>query len=183
VWSSSDYITPLDVKQYAYCPVIPWLIHNFQVRELETFSMERARQVKALKVQTVRCLDLEPPVRVEFPMRSPELRLRGVADIVSGSRRVTVVEVKAYRRHEYSHFKWQLFAYALMAEKCVGPTKTAILVLGERTREYDVTLETLEATKKLVDKTISAVESEKPPEAKPSAKCSSCWYKRFCPLF
>jgi len=63
------------------------------------------------------------------------------------------------------------------------PTKTAIQVLGERTRKYDVTLETLEATKKLVDKTISAVESGKPPEAKPSAKCSSCWYKRYCPLF
>jgi CRISPR-associated exonuclease Cas4 len=183
MWSSSDYITPLDIKQYVYCPMIPWLIHNFHVREPETYSMENARQIRALRLQSIQNLVLEPPVRVEFPMRSPELRLRGTADIVSGSKQVTVVEVKAYKRHEYNHFKWQLFAYTLLSEKTVGPTKKAILVLGEKTHTYEVTLETLDATRRLVDKTLKVVESEKPPQTSPSAKCSSCWYKRYCPVF
>jgi CRISPR-associated exonuclease Cas4 len=181
LWSSSDYVTPLDVKQYVYCPVIPWLIRNLGVREVETFSMAEARKLRALKLQSVQRLGLEPPVRVEVPMRSPELRLRGVADIVSGSRRLVVVEVKAYPRRGYEHFKWQLLTYALLAERCLGPTKAAILVLGERARAWDVTLEALKAAEALVQKTIRAVESEKPPEAKPSAKCASCWYRRYCP--
>ena len=181
MWSSSDYVTPLDVKQYAYCPVIPWLTRNFGLREAETFSMAEARKLKALKLQSVQLLGLEPPVRVEVPMRSPELRLRGVADIVSGSRRLVVVEVKAYPRREYEHFKWQLLAYALLAERCLGPTRAAVLVLGSRVRAWDTTLEALKAAEALVRKTIRAVESEKPPEAKPSAKCASCWYRRYCP--
>lgn len=183
MWSSSDTLTALDVKQYVYCPVIPWLIRNYGVREPETYSMSKGKQERESRLQIVSALGLEPPIRFDVSLYSPRLRLAGVVDAVAGTRRLSVVEVKLYPRKTYRHFKAQLMTYALLVEQLIGPTRHAILLLSDRQLKWDVTSDTLREAERLIASLRLTVESEKPPLPRKDKRCGSCWYKRLCPWF
>ncbi|RLF05135.1 MAG: CRISPR-associated protein Cas4 [Thermoprotei archaeon] len=169
------------MKQYAYCPMIPWIAWNYGVREPETYSMKLGKGERESRLKRLRKLKLEPPIRLDVEMYSPRLRMAGVADAVAGSRRLTVAEVKLFKRRKYRHFKAQLMAYALLSEECLGPTYRAILVLGFRVRAWDVDRLMMEETERIVTKVRETVESEKPPIVQHGEKCSACWYHRLCP--
>lgn len=181
MWSWSSVITPWDVKQYAYCPMIPWIAWNYGVREPPTYSMEAGRAERSRRLEALRSLGLPQPIRLDVEMYSPRLRMAGVADAVAGLRRLTVVEVKAFRRKRYWHFREQLMAYALLSETCLGPTHRAVLVLGGKARCWDVDQRALEEARRLALRVREVVESEKPPLVQASGKCHSCWYRRLCP--
>jgi len=181
VWSWSDVVTPWDVKQYAYCPLIPWIARAYGVREPETLGMAWGREERASRLRRLEGLGLEPPLRFDVQLYSPRLRMAGVADAVAGERRLTVVEVKAFARRRFDHFRAQLMAYALLCEECLGPTRAALLVLGDRVRAWDVTRDALSEAERLALRVRQALESERPPPAQPGPKCAGCWYRRFCP--
>ena len=92
------------------------------------------------------------------------------------------MEVKAFKRRRYGHFREQLMAYALLSERCLGPTGRAVLVLGKRVRTWFVDRLVLEEAERLAERVRLVVESEKPPLVQFSRKCWSCWYRRFCPI-
>lgn len=181
MWSWSNVLTPWDVKQYAYCPVIPWIAWNYGFREPETYSMVRGREERRQRLLKLQEMGFTPPIRIDVQLYSQRFKLAGVADAITGGRRRTVVEVKAFKRKKYNHFRVQLMVYALLSEEVLGPTIRAALILGSRLKLWDVTLEALMETKRLVLKTRAAVESERPPRTQLSGKCLSCWYRRFCP--
>lgn len=181
MWSWSDVVTPWDVKQYAYCPLIPWIARVYGVREPETLGMRLGAEERRSRLARLEGLGLEPPVRLDVQLYCPRLRMAGVADAVAGSRRLAVVEVKAFRRRTFGHFRAQLMAYALLCERCLGPTRAAILLLGDLVKRWDVTAEALLEAERLAARVRGALESERPPPAQPSAKCSACWYRRLCP--
>lgn len=181
MWSWSDVVTPWDVKQYVYCPLIPWIARTYGVREPETLGMQWGREERASRLQRLMGLGLEPPLRFDVPLYSPKLRAAGVADAVAGARRLTVVEAKAFARKRFDHFRAQLMAYALLCETCLGPTRSALLLIGDRVRVWDVTREALIESERLVLKVREVIEGERPPPAQQSGKCPSCWYRRFCP--
>jgi len=182
VWSWSSVITPWDLRQYAYCPAIPWIAWNYGVREPATYSMEVGLAERERRLARLRELGLPEPIRLDVEMYSARLRMAGVADAVAGARRLTVVEVKAFgRRRGYGHFRVQLMAYALLSERCLGPTERAVLVLGERARAWPVDQLALGEVERLAERVRLVVESERPPPVQPSGKCLSCWYRRFCP--
>lgn len=156
MWSWSDIISPWDVKQYVYCPVIPWIARIYGVREPETYSMKLGAEERAK-------------------------RMAGIADAVAGAERYTVVEVKLFKRRKFWHFKAQLMAYALLSEECIGPTIKAALVIRGKPLVWDVDSRVLIETRKLALRVRETLESEKPPFAQPCSKCSSCWYARVCP--
>ena len=35
-----EYVTAIDVKEYTYCPMIPWIMYNFDVTIPPTISMK-----------------------------------------------------------------------------------------------------------------------------------------------
>jgi len=181
MWSWSDAITPWDVKQYAYCPLIPWIARNYGVREPETYGMQWGREERAARLEKLKRFNLEPPLRFDVHLYSSKLRMAGIADAVAGEKRLTVIEVKAFTRKRYDHFRAQLMAYALLCEACIGPTRTALLLIGNKVRAWDVTREALSETERLALKVRQVIESERPPLTQQSQKCSSCWYRRFCP--
>ncbi|MEM3943503.1 MAG: CRISPR-associated protein Cas4 [Thermofilaceae archaeon] len=183
MWSWSDVITPWDVKQYAYCPAIPWIARSFGVREPETYSMRLGREERQRRMLELRGLGLEPPIRLDVEMFSPRFRMAGVADAVAGSRRFTVVEVKAFKRKGLAHFRAQLMAYALLCEECVGPTVKAVLLVAGKPLTYDVDAGALEEAGRLASKLREILESERPPPISAGPKCLSCWYRRLCPAF
>lgn len=180
MWSWSDVVTPWDVKQYAYCPRIPWVAWQFGVREPETRSMILGREERLRRLARIQDIGLEPPVRFEVEMYSPKLRMAGVADAVAGQRRLTVVEVKAFKRRLLTHFKAQLTAYALLSEETLGPTHRAVLVMPGKLLAIEVTGDVLEQARRLVAGVRDVILSESPPRVEPGPKCISCWYRRLC---
>ncbi|MCE4624513.1 MAG: CRISPR-associated protein Cas4 [Desulfurococcales archaeon] len=172
------------VKQYTYCPAIPWINWHLNLYEDPTPSMETGRMVAGEKEEVAKRLGLPEPWRFEVKVVDRRLNLSGVIDIVAGKRRLTIVEVKRYRRSVKvsQHFKDQLMLYALLANNNIAPVREAILVLGDRAHRYMVTRRDLERAKALVEKTRKIIQSEEPPRPRmPGRKCDYCWYRRVCP--
>ncbi len=178
-----DYVTPWDIRQYTYCPVIPWIIHHLGITEPPTESMEIGGELNAeQKEEIARKLRLPKPWRIEVWLEDKELRLHGKIDILAGAKRLIVVEVKRYKRKGIEHYKNQLLAYALLATRQIAPVTKAILVLGEGQIQYPITLEDLKQIEKLVEKTRKTITSEQSPITNQNPnKCKTCWYKRYCP--
>jgi len=177
-------VTPTDVKDYVYCPVIPWARRAYGLAEPPTPSMEEGAAVTAEeKVEEARGLGLPEPFRVEVALRSPLLPLEGVVDVVAGRGRLRVLEVKRVRRPGRHHTA-QLKAYALLVETAMGPVEEALLSLGGgRSLRLRVTGETLGEARRLVEETWRTVYSEEPPPARqPEAKCRYCFYRSICPV-
>ena len=178
-----EYITPWDVKQYVYCPMIPWIIHHVGISEPVTESMEGGGKVDVeYKEEVARKLRLPRPWRFELELVDHELGVRGKVDIVAGSKRLVVVEVKRYYRRSIEHFQAQLIVYALMVNKLVGPVWKTILVYGDKVRELPVDDKVLEEARRLVEKTWNTLLGDRPPTVNQVAgKCATCWYRRYCP--
>lgn len=176
------YITSWDVKQYEYCPTIPWIRANHLVEEPATPSMTMGRLSLEEKEAVARELGLPRPVRFEVPVASRRLGAAGVVDVVAGSRRLTVVEVKRFYRRSYRHFETQLKFYAYLVSYEIAPVHRAVLKLGDRVVEYAVEAEDLRRVEELVGRVRGVVESPSPPPANTDpARCSMCWYRRYCP--
>ena len=183
-YSLRGTVTPTDVKDYAYCPVIPWLRRALGLAEPPTPSMEEGASVTAEeKLAEAEALGLPGPHRVEVYLRSRLVPLEGVVDVVSGRRRLRVLEVKRVRRPQRHHLA-QLKAYALLVETSMGPVEEAIIaVRGGGAVRLRVTGDTLEEARRLVEATAKAVYSDEPPPAEqPEAKCRYCFYRSLCPV-
>ena len=181
-YSSSMPVTI--VKDYAYCPAIPWIREVLGYTEPPTPSMETARIDASGKEAIAGELGLPRPWRIEVPVRGRSLPLRGVVDIVAGERRLIVVEVKAYRRRREwsSHFRAQLLVYAYLVNETMGPVREAVLYMPGRVERIPVTRERLEQARRLAEAALGSVEGEEPPRPRqPARKCGYCWYRRVCP--
>ncbi|MEB3851673.1 MAG: CRISPR-associated protein Cas4 [Desulfurococcales archaeon] len=177
-------LTPTDLKDYAYCPVIPWLRLHASLREAPTPSMEAGRLDAGEKLAIAGRLGLPRPHRVEVPLESRRLGLRGVVDIVAGRGPYTVVEVKALPRspRRAGHFRLQLLAYVLLVLDSMGPVGRAILYLAGRPVEVPVNERTLGEALAALARLRRLLASEEPPLAnQPGAKCLYCGYRRSCP--
>ena len=177
-------ITPTDVKDYVYCPAIPWIRRSMGLSEPPTPSMEEGAMVGAEeKLEAARSLGFPEPVRVEVALKSRSVPLEGVADIVAGSRRLVVAEVKRVSRVGRHHIA-QLKVYALLAEESIGPVGEAVLIVrGGRALRLTVTSEVLEEARLLASKAYKASYSDDPPKvSQPEAKCRYCFFSRVCPV-
>ena len=184
---SDDYVSVTELKEFAYCPMIPW-IHRylgFYTEPTESMSVARERADSSFKERVAERLGLPRPWRFEVPVRSRELGLRGVVDILAGERRYVVVEVKYYRRkrRRLTHFRRQLLAYTLIVNETLGPVREAILYNGGEVIRIPVSREVLEEIRRYVKALRRVLESEAPPvvNQQPS-KCSYCWYRHVCPM-
>ncbi|GBF08806.1 CRISPR-associated protein Cas4 [Aeropyrum pernix] len=179
--------TPSLVKQYVYCPTLPWLEVRVGRLEHPTPSMESAVLTADEKEEIAREVGIPPPYRVEVPLECPELRLRGVIDLVAGPhgrRGYWIMEAKKHPRRPRAskHFQAQLLAYALLATKTLGPVYRATLYIGGATKTLDINQRHLQTAEKLVKKTLKTVEEEEPPLTRqPPQKCRYCFYRKLCP--
>jgi len=163
-------VTPTLVKQYSYCPLIPWIQAWFCAYEPTTDSMALGKE------------STKPP---EGRGQVYVSTVRGAAVIdelvEEGGCRV-IVERKAYRSHNYSRYVEQAVASYLVArEKIPGIRRVRLEVQG-RQSTIELSGDLVEDVESLVKVLEKALKSEKPPPAKPDPKkCTSCWYKRYCP--
>ena len=182
-YESLAYITPTDVKDYHYCKAIPWLRARTGLHEPPTPSMEAGVVDYSYKERVASQLGLPKPYRLEVRVVDKGLGVSGVIDVVAGSGRLRVVEVKAGVRRVGRHHTAQLKVYALLAQRNLGPVEEAILYTSRAVQRLRVTPRLLEEAARSVEATRRAVGSEDPPVvSQPAAKCRYCWYNRLCPL-
>ncbi|MCX8196366.1 MAG: CRISPR-associated protein Cas4 [Acidilobaceae archaeon] len=182
--SLSNYLSASLVKEYSYCPTLPWLMANYEAYEQPTPSMEEGKRRALDKRAVAEELKLEQPWRFEVALASKRLGLKGVVDIVAGSRSYTVVELKAFERNlkRSHHFRDQLLIYALLVNDVLGPVRRAVLYLGKRALDMPVGERELSRARELIERTRRAVSSPEPPRGTPSpGKCLYCSFRRLCP--
>ncbi|MEN2999480.1 MAG: CRISPR-associated protein Cas4 [Acidilobaceae archaeon] len=183
--SLSSYLSPSLVKQYSYCPTLPWLMVNYDSHEQPTPSMEEGKRRALDKRAVAEELGLEQPWRFEMALASKRLGLRGVVDIVAGSRSYTVAEVKVFERNlrRSHHFRDQLLVYALLVNDVLGPVRRAVLYLGKPVLDIPVGERELSRARELLERTRKTVSSPDPPRGTPSpGKCHYCSFRRLCPF-
>ncbi len=151
------------------------------VEEPMTISMDVGRLDINEKEVVANELGLPKPVRYEVYLISRRLGIAGIVDIVAGSKRLVVVEVKKFRRRWFKHFEVQLKFYAYLVTKELAPVTTAILKLNNYVVKYRVEFEDLKIIEELVNRVREVKESPKPPTVNPDInKCGICWYRRYC---
>ncbi|ADL18413.1 CRISPR-associated protein Cas4 [Acidilobus saccharovorans 345-15] len=176
-------VTGTAVKDYSYCPALPWLKVRLGLREPETWGMRAGRSLRASDVAYK--LGLERPWLEEVPLRDRGLGAAGVVDLVSGSGRLRVLEVKAFRAagERLRPFANQLKFYALLANRLLGRVREAYLYHGGDLLALEVDGHVLREAEELVARVRDVLESEEPPRAYRSERCSSCWFRRVCPAW
>ena len=175
------YVTGWDVRQYTYCPVIPWVRANYGVEEPPTFSMSLGLEVgREVKEAVAKKLNLPKPWRFEVRVDDHVRGLSGTIDILAGSKWYAVVEVKAFKRRRYEHFTNQLIFYAYLVNSAVGPVRKAYLVLGDEVIEYIVDEHLLKRAAEVVRKVREVKTCLKHPSPHEGGHCGYCWYRRYC---
>lgn len=172
------------VKEYAWCPTIPWIIANKLVEPPPTPSMlkglreHRSRDVleRVAKMMGYKCPEIEKHVV------DRRRRVYGVVDILA-PREQELVEVKIRATRLGRHQLAQLKVYALLAWSNGYRVKRAHIATLEGALEtLEVDQRTLLEAEDLVEKTWKAVESpDPPPVCQPVEKCGYCRYARLCP--
>ncbi len=173
------------VKEYCWCPAIPWIAVNYGVEPPLTPSMEEgiAYRSRVRLDEIAEELRLPEPRMYEVFVSSKKLGVHGYIDIVAGRGRYTVVEVKAFESRRWKHFRSQLILYALLVNAELGPVRRSILVLGRRVIDVAVTDSDILYAKKLVEEVWRTILSPEPPRIQiVEQKCRYCRYRRLCPL-
>ncbi|MEZ0394290.1 MAG: CRISPR-associated protein Cas4 [Desulfurococcaceae archaeon] len=162
-----DRITPTLVKQYMYCPVIPWIQSWLMAEEPRTDSMEAGAELVGRG-------------QVRISGRAGSAVLDGISRSPDGS--LELVEVKAFASRNRSRYVAQaVTSYAIAREKVHG-IRRARIVIGGKEIELELTADLVEDVGKVAEAVGRLLAREgRPPRPSDPSKCTSCWYKRYCP--
>ncbi len=176
------------VKQYAYCPMILWITRYLDYRGEPTPRMEagRAKAIPEFKMEIARRLGLPKPYRAEYMVEYGLIRLSDVVDLIAGEKRLTVLEVKVYRRNKewLNRLKVQLLTYAYIVEKTIGPIQEAVLYNGGDVERIRPTQSHYNWIERIVNSLSRLLGEETPPLTRQNPrKCGYCEYRRLCPNY
>ena len=183
-------LTVTDVRQHTYCPRIPYyryvmpLEHPVTAKmdigkeEHETTSAKEAR--RTLKAYGIK----EGERRFGVGLYSESLGLRGKIDmVILTPSEVIPVEYKMAAAVGLHH-KYQLTAYAMLAEHTFGGTVSRAFVYLtplKKAQEVPITAAMRDHVKKVLAGLRSSIEGERLPRPTPHrARCAGCEYRRFC---
>lgn len=180
-----------DVKQYAYCPRIPFYRYAFPVERRATYKMEhgKAEHVNPERVEsrrTVRGYGLDAGERLlNLSLPSRRLGLVGRPDLLIRTRTADYpVEFKHTQGGVAANHRLQLVAYGLLVEDQFGrvvdrgfvyllPNDTVEAVEFGQERRQEV-LAALAAVRE------SATAERMPPPTPVRARCMDCGYRNYC---
>jgi CRISPR-associated exonuclease Cas4 len=194
---SEHLLDVTDLKQYAYCPRIPFYRFclpairpvTYGMREgIQSHHEEQAREER----RSLRAYGLTSGERVfDLVLRSDRLGLVGRLDMAirldagaAGGPEAIVVDYKLTQGRAGQHFHLQLAAYALLVEEAWGaPVRRAFL--------YHIPLRSAEeiavtpALRRRVVQAVAAIRTMVGEERMPAppvnrARCVTCEFRRFC---
>ena len=190
------YITPLEVRDYFYCPYILYLkrVRGFQEPETE-MMVEGKEMYEELKRKSYRQLTLlgkriEKPDEIYYSLKlySRRYKIYGVADIVYRvGRFYKVLEVKysEYKgRIPKDHF-YQTATYALIFEDIYKEVVDEIIlyyIKNDKLVRRKLLKEHKWYLKNAIKKIWRILDKGEIPDIKPNRrKCNSCFFKKICP--
>lgn len=184
-------LTATDLKQWAYCPRIPYYHHVMPVGIARTFKMERGRDVEAAvqameKRRGLRRYGLERGERrfgVWF--RSDALGLSGKLDLLIITEDACYpVDFKDTEGGVRYNHRVQLAAYAMLAEEnLVRPVPIAFvyLVPSKQLVAVSVGAKEREEVARMVVQMRRVIQQEEMPEPTPvRARCVACEFHNYC---
>ena len=183
-------LTVTDIRQHVYCPRIPYYRYTLPLErpvtakmalgkeEHETTSAKEAR--RTLKAYGIK----EGERRFGVGLYSGSLGLRGRIDMVIFTpHEVIPVEYKMAVGIGLHH-KYQLTAYAMLAEHTFGGTVSRAFVYltpVKKALEVPITAAMRDHVKKILGGLHDSIENERLPRPTPHRKrCTDCEYRRFC---
>ncbi|ARU61520.1 CRISPR-associated protein Cas4 [Tumebacillus avium] len=183
-----------DLKQYLYCPRIPYFQHVLNVPRPVTYKMKHGTlqhlELDRLeKRRGLRSYGLREGQRMfHLAVTSPGLGLHGILDLVvkyegKQETRYLPIEFKHQEGPVHTNVKYQLAAYALLLEEAYGTAVhdgVVYQIPGKTVRHVRITDE----MRTYVQHTLSAIRNmmrnEAFPDPKTRARCGDCEYRRYC---
>jgi len=191
VGSAPPDVTATDLKQWAYCPRIPFYRHVLPVRAAPTYRMQRGKDVQ----EAVEALERRRGFRA-YGMRDGErhfgLWLRSERFGLSGKLDLLIVTPDACYPVDFKdtesgprrNHRLQLAAYALLAEEAferpapdgfiylVPEKRVVALALGEADR--DEVRQALTDIRRMID------QEELPAPTAVRSRCTVCEFRNYC---
>jgi CRISPR-associated exonuclease Cas4 len=181
------------LRQYAFCPRIPYFQEVVRARPVEPLWVQQGRARHEREALLMKCRSLnrfgfvDADVKLEIDLASETLGLHGRADaILSKSDSVAVIEFKLSHKRPTRGELLQLTAYGMMAEEQEGRPLKKLFVLSSvhnRPKVVEVTeLSTLRhSVLEVVAKLHRLFNQEVMPESSASThQCGQCEYLLFC---
>jgi CRISPR-associated exonuclease Cas4 len=180
-----------DVRQYVYCPRIPYfrlglrLPHRFVTAGMQEGILEHQRTEELEQRRTLRAYGLSDGERIfDVVMRSNKLALGGRMDLVIRRAREAIpVEFKNSRRLGLHH-KYQLAAYALLAEAHFGlPVRRTFVyfIPLKAAQALEVTSGARNYVRRVLNTIRASVQTEHLPEGtRVVSRCRVCEFLPYC---
>ena len=184
-------LTATDLKQWAYCPRIPFYRYVLPVRAAPTYKMERGRDVQPAiealeRRRTLRAYDLDKGERrFGVWLSSERLGLSGKLDLLiltaDACFPVDFKDTEGGLRHNH---RMQLAAYALLAEETFKrpvPEAFVFLVPDKKVVAIDLTDADRECAEDALADIRRMIASEHmPPPTTVRQRCQPCEFRNFC---
>jgi CRISPR-associated exonuclease Cas4 len=179
-----------DVRQDVYCPRIPYYRYTLPLgrpvtakmdlgkEEHESTSAKEAR--RTLKAYGIK----EGERRFSVDLYSQSLGLRGKIDVFIFTPHETIPVEYKMTAGVGLHHKYQLAAYAMLAEHTFGGTVNrafAYLTPAKKAQEIPITSAMRAHVNKILGELRVSIHAERLPRPTPHCKrCTDCEYRRFC---
>lgn len=185
-----------DLKQYAYCPRIPYYHYCLPEVRPTTYKMDAGirAQDRAEELERRRSLRAygltEGERHFNVSVASGQLGVSGQIDLVikhavNGEDRLIPVDYKLSRREPGRHFKLQIACYALLLEELWQlPVEDGFLYLIPARRAVRVPVTTRlrnDVRRQLAEiRALVLAERMPPVPARQRSRCVDCEFRRFC---
>lgn len=183
-------LTVTDIRQHTYCPRIPYYRYAMPLERPTTAKMDLGKEehettsVKEAR-RTLKAYGIEEGERrFGVDLHSPVLGLRGKIDMMILTPREAIpVEYKMAAAIGLHH-KYQLTAYAMLAENTLGRTVSRSFVYltpAKKAVEVPITAAMRKHVRGILAALRASIENERLPRPTPHRKrCVGCEYRRFC---
>ncbi|MEM4545837.1 MAG: CRISPR-associated protein Cas4 [Nitrososphaerota archaeon] len=190
---SNEPLSVSDLKQFVYCPKIPYFMHVLGFRERITECMKEGtesedRIVRLEERRRKLAKKLNVDVKLfDVNLCSEKLGLVGTIDcVVVRGMEVSPVEFKSSpkpKKVSENHLI-QLVAYALLLESCMKKVSKKGYIVYEKSDdllEFSITEKMKRYTMKKIEEVKRIIAEEVFPETRqPASKCTSCGYRKVC---
>jgi len=188
-----EFITPIHVRDYIFCPALFYHKHVVGLLEPRTeIMLEGSREYLRDESRWMERKTLLNERRIKadrmlfsYPLTSKRYRIHGIADTIFWvNHKMNILEIKygrsmgPFRDHLY-----QAAAYALMAEEEFSQPAYKIILFYKTHRKWierRFTIQLRAYLVKVLERIWEILEGRTIPEPKPKTPCISCWYRRFC---
>jgi len=187
------YITPLQVRDYIFCPTILYQKHVRRIMEPETEMMKEGKEeYEKDKAGAERRKSILGEVRIEaekvlfgVPLKSEKYMIMGVADAIYWKNgKMHILEIKyGDVKKPYPDHILQTATYAIMAEETLKQTAYKIVLYYKQSKlwyERTLTKQLKNYAIKIIQKTHEIIDGKIIPQTKWTNKCKTCWYSRIC---